>query len=80
MIFTRSSVVVPVHVLSALVALALVTVVGLGFLVGVAAILTAQGVRGVCPSEDSPSCVWITPVQGNHGGRPVIVVNGPERP
>ena len=44
----------------------------------VSATFYAQGARGVCPTEDSPSCVWIGPAQGNgHGG---IVVNGPERP
>ncbi len=30
----------------------------------------------VCPLEDSPSCIWIAPVQGNGIGR--TTVNGPE--
>ncbi len=29
----------------------------------------------VCPLEDSPSCIWLAPVQGNGIGR--TVVNGP---
>lgn len=43
--------------------------------VGAVTVLAAQGVRGVCASEDSVSCVWIGPVQGNGRGR--VVVNGP---
>ncbi len=35
-----------------------------------------QGARGICPTEDSVSCVWIGPLQGNHRG--AVVVNGPE--
>lgn len=45
--------------------------------VGAVGALYVQGARGVCPTEDSVSCVWVGPVQGNGGGR--VVVNGPER-
>lgn len=48
-------------------------------MLGAVGMAYAQGARGVCVTEDSPSCVWIGPLQGEHpGGR--IVVNGPERP
>ena len=45
---------------------------------GAAGVLYLQGARGVCAAEDSVSCVWFGPVQGNGGGR--IVVNGPDGP
>jgi hypothetical protein len=41
------------------------------------AALYAAGARGLCPTEDSVSCVWIPAFQGNGHGSPVIVVNGP---
>ncbi len=56
-------------VLLALVVTALVLLIGE---------LAFMGVRGVCASEDSPSCIWIGPVQGNGGGG--IVINGPDQP
>lgn len=46
-------------------------------LTGAVGVLLVQGARGVCATEDSVSCVWISPVQGNGGGR--VVVNGPEQ-
>ncbi len=45
--------------------------------VGAVGVLYAQGARTVCATEDSPSCVWIGPVQGNRHGP--IIVNGPEK-
>ncbi len=48
----------------------------LAFAAGAVVMLAAQGVRRVCPTEDSPSCVWVGPVQGNGRGR--VVVNGPD--
>lgn len=61
-----------------LVALALAAVVEsvLTLAVGAGAVLYARGARGVCVTEDSVSCVWFGPWQGNGRGR--IVVNGPE--
>jgi hypothetical protein len=44
--------------------------------IGAAGMAYAQGARGVCATEDSTACVWVGPLQGNHGGR--IVVNGPD--
>ena len=46
-----------------------------GLLLGAVAMLFAQGARGICHAEDSPSCVWFGPLQGNRHG--AIVVNGP---
>lgn len=43
---------------------------------GAAGTLYVQGARGVCATEDSVSCVWFGPWQGNGRGR--VVVNGPE--
>lgn len=62
------------------VALALATAAVTFALIGMGAVgmAYAQGARGVCATEDSPACVWVGPVQGNHGGR--IVVNGPDSP
>lgn len=37
--------------------------------------LVALGARGVCATEDSASCVWVGPVQGNGRGA-WLVVNG----
>lgn len=43
-----------------------------GMVAGAAGVAYAQGARGVCAEEDSPACVWVGPLQGNHRGRVVI--------
>lgn len=53
-----------------------VTVAVLALFAGIAISLAAQGARGICQHEDSTSCVWVGPVQGNGSGR--VVVNGPD--
>ncbi len=45
-------------------------------LLGAAGMAYAQGARGICAAEFSPSCVWLGPLQNN--GKGLIVVNGPE--
>ncbi len=50
--------------------------VALGLSIVVSIIAAENGLPSlVCPSEDSPSCVWIAPLQGN--GHGWIVFNGP---
>lgn len=46
-------------------------------LLAIALALDVDGWSPICSTEDSPSCIWFGPLQGN--GQGPIIWNGPER-